>query len=193
MTRDTLWSMDSLEKQFNLAENNPDQGGGILYCIRYNREHIDEHHAQVVEALKHMGITFKDEEGGNGIAVNAENTLSQDEERRTLALLEELSVINEARKYKDAGLDDVKSITELSNRLMLTYHALLDAKNLADAYNFVDIFIPRVVNDIHLADQQNKILSAEDRKAVKELYSFARSKEKFLNKNKSVVLGGPMS
>jgi hypothetical protein len=180
--------MENLEKQFNLGPANPDQGGGILYCMRYSSEHIEEHRAQVLAALKDIGLTFKDHK--EGIAVEAQNTLSPEDEERTLALLEELSVINEAEEYIDAGLDGVKNIKDLYNRLVLSFMALLDKRNLVDAYNFVTVFIPTIVSDIWLADQQNHVLSAEDRRLVEELASFAQSKEKMLNNNRSVILGG---
>lgn len=183
--------MDNLEKQFNLAENNPDQGGGILYSMRYSKDHIEEHHMQVVEALKRIGVTFKDE--GERIAVTPEKELSPEEQRRTLALLEELSVINEAREYKETGLDNIQNISDLKNCLILSFHALLDAKNLVDAYNFVTLFIPRIVSDIRLADKQNQVLSAQDRKDVNELAAFAAAKEKMLNKHRIVIMGGPGS
>ena len=45
MTDKTLW------EEFNLAENNPDQGGGILYALRYNADRIKAHREAVVGAL----------------------------------------------------------------------------------------------------------------------------------------------
>ncbi len=180
----------SLEKQFNLAENNPDQGGGILYCMRYEREHIEEHHAQVIAALKAMGISFR-EEGESGIAAESQDDLDPEQQRRRFALLEELSVINEAREYKEAGLDGVKSVSELSNRLVVTFHGLLRSRKLANAYDFVTVFLPMIISDIRLADKQNKVLSSEDRAALDKLSAFVVSKERFLNSPGGfTVLGG---
>ncbi len=179
--------MSDLEKQFNLAEGNPDQGGGILYCMRYSRDHIEEHHAQIVGALKRIGITFTDE--GDNIGARADAELSPETERQAILLLEELSVINEAREYKEVGLDDIKNIPELSGYLMTTFFSLLKSKNLVDAYNFVTIFIPRIIRDIMLADRQNKVLTNKDRIALNELSEFVKSKEKLLNSNRITILG----
>ncbi len=178
--------MSDLEKQFNLAERNPDQGGGILYCMRYSGEHIDEHHAQIVEALKRMGITFTDE--GDNIGARADTELSPEAERQVTLLLEELSVINEAREYKEAGLDDVKNIRELSDYLISTFYSLLKSKNISDAYNFVTVFIPRIISDISLADRQNKVLTNQDRAALDKLSEFMKSKEKQLNSHRITIL-----
>ena len=179
--------MSNLEKQFNLGPANQDQGGGILYCMRYDSAHIEEHHTQVIEALKKIGLTFSDR--GEDIAVSSENKLSPEEEKRALALLEELSVINEAREYKEAGLDGIKNIRDLRDRLSLSFYALLDQRKLVDAYDFVDLFIPRIVNDIRLADKQNHVLSSEDRKALEELARFAQSRAEMLNKGTSMISG----
>ena len=46
----TLWDY------FNLAEQNPDQGGGILYCLRYDQPRIKAHQVCVVNALKSLGL-----------------------------------------------------------------------------------------------------------------------------------------
>lgn len=179
----------SLEQQFNLAEANPDPGGGILYCMRYDREHIEEHHAQVIQALKRIGVTFKDDETSGGIAAVPENELTPDEEKTELALLEELSVINEAREYKEVGLDGVTNVKELCERLTLSFYENLDQKRLVDAYNFVSVFLPTVIRDLQIADKQNGVLSKKDRDAVQQLADFATAKEKMLNKNRILILG----
>ena len=179
----------SLEKEFNLGENNPDPGGGILYCMRCDSEHIEEHHAQVIKALKNMSITFKDDEASGGIAVIPENELTPDEEKRELALLEELSVINEAREYKEVGLDDVTNVKELCERLTLSFYENLDQERLVDAYNFVSVFLPTVIRDLRIADKQNGVLSKKDMDAVQKLADFATAKEKMLNKNRILILG----
>ena len=47
---------EEMWNKFNLAENNQDQGAGILYCLKYDEGRIKSHQESIVNALKLMGI-----------------------------------------------------------------------------------------------------------------------------------------
>lgn len=169
----------SLWEVFNLAEHNPDQGGGILYCLRYTEEVLVGKQRQVVSALTKLGFTLKEVE--QGIEAASSHNLSDSDYRRAGALFEELSVINEALEYKQGGFDRIKSIQDLKNTIIGDFFGFLERRKLAEAYDLVSVVVPTLVRDIARADRQNKLLTRQDKVALQELQDFARKKEKFLN------------
>jgi len=180
MLEKTLWDY------FNLAENNQDQGGGILYCLKYNSGRIKAHQESVVAAIKTMGIEL--EGVGEEIAAKSSRALNKEEKNRCYPLFEELSCLNEALEYVDAGIGEYNSVGDLIVGLKSKYGVFLINKKLRDAYNLVAMEIPQFVEDLRIADKQNKILSSSEREGLEDLMSFAKEKEAFLNNPKGHII-----
>jgi hypothetical protein len=166
-----------LWKQFNLGKNNPSPGGGILYCLRYSPERIEAHQESVISALENIGAEIIDLGQGLGISLKG---LGESEQRRAVILLEELSVLNEAQEYHEAGFGRYRSISELKDGLICSYLRALERDQVA-AYDLVDVNIPQIVRDISIADKQNKILNSLEREEIKELSDFARRQVEHMN------------
>ena len=123
MAEKTLW------QEFNLGENNADPGGGILYCLRYDGGRIKAHQESVVSAVQSMGVQL--EEVDEGIAVVPQWHLDHSESDRLVVLLEELSCLNEAQEYVDAGYGQFNNLMELNHGFFTHYFSLLNEGNLA--------------------------------------------------------------
>ena len=176
-----MWeNKNLLWNKFNLWEQNPDQGGGIIYCMRYSREVIEQKRKRVISVLDSLDI-YPKEVDWNDIAIIPDKNYSQDNTQRILHLLEELSVLNGALEYKASLLDTIKNIEELSNLLISIYLSLLQDKKIADAYNLIDITIWEIIADILLADKQNWVLSKKDKKIIENLAGFRDRQISLLN------------
>lgn len=187
-----LFSMEKHDKtlweEFSLAENNPDPGAGILYCLKYSEDRIKAHREAVIKVLKGLGIEMEEIE--EGVAVIPAHKPDDSESRKLLILLEELSCLNEAQEYKEAGLKDVHTIPQLTEALTSLYYKLLGERRMADAYNLVDVSIPQIVRDLSIAQEQNGVLSKTDKDALMELETFAkRVTERLAGSNRLVVFG----
>ncbi len=180
MIEKTLWDV------FNLAENNLDQGAGILYCLRYDESRIRDHQKSVVNALKSMGVELDDI--GERIGAKAQRELNVSEYDRFYILLEELSCLNEALEYSEIGLNRFGNFSQLKNALKCQYDDLLKDSSIADAYTFITLGIPRIVNDIRDADYQNRVLSSSDRKELDDLADFVQRQISLLDKPKDYVM-----
>ena len=177
-----------LWKEFNLGEQNPDQGGCVLYCLRYSPEKIEAQHGQIVSALESLDIELEPIE--NFIGAKAKRELNDSEKRRTSALFEELSVLNGAREYSQMGFDKFKNIEDLKNGLILHYMNNLTDRNLPDAYNLADMIAPEIVRDVHCAEMQNNVLSKSDKIALRDLSSFMESQVNLHNSPGGFVIFG---
>jgi hypothetical protein len=176
----------SLWHQFNLAEANPSQAGGLLYAMRYSSEEIEAKREIVIAALERIGVTLEDmDEDGIGVALSDDAARDQ-----ALALLEELSVENDAVAYHLAGYGQYHTISELCTGLKGNYLELLThgKPNMVAAYNLATLVIPEIVRDLRSADVQNNVLSARDRKELDALEQFARTKDRQLNSG-GVMIG----
>jgi hypothetical protein len=162
----------ALWNQFNLAENNPDQGG-ILYAVRYDTETLLNHRDAVVEALVDSGAGITELSPGSiGIVMNG---VKDADRQRTALLLEELSVVGEAIEYHDVGLDD-DSIADLSEHLrdLLVKHIVVGSPS--QAFEFANVQVSRIARDIESAHEQNQVLSAEEHQTMEDLGRFAAIK-----------------
>lgn len=175
----------ALWNQFNLAENNPDQGG-ILYAVRYDTETLLNHRDAVVRALvdRRAGIM----ELGPGSIGIVMNDVKDEDRQRTELLLEELSVVGEAIEYHDVGLDD-DSIADLSEHLkgLLVRHIVMGSPS--QAFDFANVQISRLVKDIKSAHEQNHVLSAEECETVEDLGRFAAAKARQIIGGNIITLG----
>lgn len=178
----------TLLNEFNLAEKNPDQGGGILYCLRYDEDRIKGHQESVANALTSMGIEVY--EVDEGIAVKPPKRLNKSEYSKFYSLLEEISCLNDALEYSAIGFSQFDNISELKNGLVTSYFDLLEEDNLADAYNMVTLLIPEIVGDLRIADHQNGVLSVSERKELTDLMNFAQRHYKLLNNSHGFVTIG---
>lgn len=168
----------NLWMEFNLGENNPDVGGGILYCLRYDSKILDHKRDYIISNLNSQHLKIK--EHGECLEVIPPKDMRKSDIPRTVLLLEELSVLNDALDYASIGLDQYNSLFELKNGLITNYFDMLKPDQVG-AYNLVDMFIPQVARELYIADKQNKILSSSERDELEQLVSFAENQVKHLN------------
>ncbi|MBW2995923.1 hypothetical protein KY332_01350 [Candidatus Woesearchaeota archaeon] len=178
----------SLWHEFNLGETHPAQGGGLMYCLRYDIGRINTHHETVVSALESQGVTLED--AGDLIRVNPGKNLNDSQKNSLVLMLEELSVLNDARAYASMGYDKYNDFEELKNGLVSAYFDLLEHSNIADAYNFLTLGITQIIKDAKIADMQNKCLKSNERAALKELTSFVKKQDRLMNLPGGFVLYG---
>ncbi len=179
-------SSSELWRQFNLAEQNPSPGGGILTCLRCSREEIEERHPGIVSAIQDMGVDLKDID--TGIAVIPQNPFSEENAIKLMALLGQLSVLNEALEYYDVGFGVFNNIAELKNGIVSAVLQLLTERKLVDAYDLVDRVVPQIVRDIRITNRQENVLSPDEIGDLDALDRFAQTKVRQLNKP-TVMLG----
>jgi hypothetical protein len=174
--------IDATEKilwdQFNLAENNPDPGGGILYAIRYDTEELLAHRDAVISACDEAGASIR-EINDTLVGVTLFDVAEEDQDR-VVILLEELSVVSEAIEYHEAGINPA------------------DLSDLADeskiyALNLVDLGIPTLVDDLEVAQSQNDVLTLEDQRIIRGLGSFASMNAELFGSHRVVILGSSFS
>jgi hypothetical protein len=177
-------TQESLWKHFNLTSNNPAQGGGILYCMRYSRERLEGHQEQVIEGLKRLNGRVEKKERNLVAYANQVPEESYDSFRK---LIEELSVVNEALELNSAGFGNYKSIADLKEGLIGTYLAALE-KDLVSAYDLVDAIIPQIVRDLKISAKQGKNFKAHERVDIRELEEFARRHVEILNDPRGFVV-----
>lgn len=175
----TLW------EQFNFQD--PRDAGGLLYCLRYSEERLEAHRDQVRDVLKKEGISLV--EDGRLVKVNLNIQSGSLSFKGRVALLEELSDLNEALTYKEAGIN-CRNISELKDRIIVQYLCLLDGGNLVDAYNLMDLEVPRMVSSLIKADSRNNVLNSKDRQYLRELGSFASRQVDLLNRPGGMVIFG---
>jgi hypothetical protein len=182
MTPENLW------QEFNLAENNPDPGGGILYAIRYETDALREQQSRVIGGLVTMGVGISVGEFDNQLRVVIPETAPEQRQKAAI-MLEELSVVNEALEYHVAGFD-CESISELSERLKATFRSQFNNTDKVDAYDLATIAIPQIVGNILAAHEQNGVLSKEEVVTVLGLRDFAGEKEALLDGSHGIVVLG---
>ncbi len=179
----TLW------KIFNLGNLNPSKGGGVMYFLRYSPERINTHRNQVVSALKAMDVELRDCQ--DKILVRTPvpyKDLTKTNKSRLSALLEELSVLNEATEFNET-YGDCRTLDQLGDRLIQVYWALLDSQKLANAYNFVSMGIPEIVQGLKQSEQ-NHALYKREKTSIEKLAEFARRKTKYLGRTHGFVILG---
>lgn len=179
-------TQDSLWKQFNLASNNPAQGGGILYCMRYSRERLEGHQEQVMRGLENIGANIRETDRGFEVSLLKSPSKAY---RRMVALLEELSVINEALELNAVGLGNYRTISELKNGLMASYLTTLE-KDMTSAYDLVDAIIPQIIRDLKISEKQGKKFKAHEREDIQQLEEFARRQSNHLNDHSGYIIFG---
>ena len=179
MNEDDLWNT------FNLAKANEDPGGGILYCLRYSSEKINAMQENIVSFLKKSGVEMIDQ--GEGIGAKIDKNLLNPQ--KAYLLLEELSVLNEAKEWIGAGMGDLQTISKLKSHFITTYFYTLN-RNKVDAYNLVDVIIPNICRDIACAHQQNRVLSSRSKKDLGELFYFSKKQIEHLNDPRGYVVFG---
>ena len=176
-----LWS------EFNLGEHNPDIGGGILYCLRYDSKTLNYKRDSIISALNSQGLKIKEQD--ENLAVILPKEISKSKYQRIVLLLEELSVLNDALEYAGVGLDQYNNLSELRNGFISNYFDMLKS-NQVGAYDLVDLFIPQVAKELYIADKQNNILSSSKRKELEQLVSFAEKQVKLSNNSGGFVIIG---
>jgi hypothetical protein len=168
----TIW------EQFQIPKYDP--GAGLLYCLRYGLDRIEAHRTQVVSALQELGVQLEQRGESDVIDMFLRRPSTTSEKTRASSLASELSVLNEATEYKEAGFG-YKNIEDLTTGLIVQYFTLLDTRSLAVVYDFVDLIIPQIVRGLRTADKQNKVLSSRERASLSELERFAKRQFNHLN------------
>lgn len=176
-----------LWKVFNLAENNPDRGGGMLYLLRYGSENLKEHQKVIISVLEAMPVEIEDV--GEGLGIKPKRHLTEAEFSNLKLFLEELSVVNEALEYAEGGFEGVDSIRALKDKLIVAFLGTLSAGNKIAAYDLFDITGPEIIRDMRYADRNGGVLSEEDRAALNELQDYAAHKVKTLGGRSLVLIG----
>jgi hypothetical protein len=175
----------SLWDEFNLGARNPDPGAGLLYCLRYSEDRIKAHQVAVVDALTSLGAWI--DLAGEGVGVGFPDNFERD---RARLLLEELSCLNEALEYSSVGFNRFDSVKQLKSGLMSSYLDLLSSGNMVGSYEMISAGIPQIVNDLRVADFQNKVLSGRDREELSDLVRFVKRQDHILNSPGQYVLFG---
>jgi hypothetical protein len=175
-----------LWQQFNLARGNPSPGGGIFYCMKYSKERLEAHQAQIISVLTGSGATIRESRGGLGVAFKK---MDDDGKTRAVRLLEELSVLNEALEYHSVGIGECRNIEDLKNHLISRYFESL-ARDKVSAYNLVDVVIPQIVKDVSISDLQGLGLKAHEKRTLAELKQFASRQVEIHNKPQGFVVIG---
>jgi hypothetical protein len=178
----------SLWQQFNLREDNPHPGRGILYCLKYSKERLTTHQERVISSLQSRGVELRDNGKGIDAKINGEGVLSELD--RVYELLGRLSCVNEALEYIEVGLGQYRSLGELKIGMTIQYYSLLEEDRLADAYNLVDMFIPRIIRDIKTEEERKVTLNKDENTALEELSKFAINQINALNHPGGVALFG---
>jgi len=177
----------TIEEQFGFEEN--PAGSGLMYFIRYSSDRIDGHRMHVLKALREMGVKFR--RAGNEIEVRGPScmgTVSQEYLRRSGALLEELSILNEASEYHDGGAEPFRHIEKLKDVVKLTYYGLLARHKTEDAYSYVSCQVPSITEELREADA-NKCLYGRERRAIDEIERFCEVQAEILDKKPMVMFG----
>lgn len=158
-----------LGAEFNLRENNPDPGGGLLYAVRYSPDMLDLKTEQVLDALDHWGYEFIEHEDQIGFR----HVEGGPVEERAVIMLGELSVINDAKHYQALGWgvnhESVGEVIRDAQGMALdafdrTLRRDSDAK--IEAYDMATLHLPQLIRDLAIADAQNGVLSTAERHAL---------------------------
>jgi hypothetical protein len=176
MVENNLWHEISLGNPLYL------QVEGVLYATRMSAGRIEGHRDEVVKALQGMGMSITQEE--DGFRINGHNDSNGD---GAVALLDELSVLNSAADYKNAGID---SIAQLSGNYLRTWMRLSAGGNLADAYDMMSIELPQLAAGLRAADKINSPLYTHERVALDELVGLSQRKVDLMNRPRGYVIMG---
>jgi hypothetical protein len=189
--------IDATEKilwdQFNLAENNPDPGGGILYAIRYDTEELLAHRDAVISACDEAGASIR-EINDTLVGVTLFDVAEEDQDR-VVILLEELSVVSEAIEYHEAGINPA-DLSDLADELKASFRCEITSSRIESkiyALNLVDLGIPTLVDDLEVAQSQNDVLTLEDQRIIRGLGSFASMNAELFGSHRVVILGSSFS
>lgn len=178
---------------YTLAPDNPDPGGGILYAVRYDTLSLYTHRDRVVDSLIEQGCSIFFTE--DGLLILSIDGVSEDKEESVLLLIEELSVVNEALEFHEEGLNP-DSIDGLAESLKASFARDIvsrDPSIKAAALNLVDLFIPQVVEDIHEAQAQNRVLTPAQQQKINELGYFASLKSDLFSVQRMMLQDGTFS
>lgn len=176
---------NNLWKIFNMV-NNPDSGRGMIYCLKFKKDRLEEHRERIIMYGRSKGVELveKDYEIEAKIPKTLENRIV----KRIYSNFVQLSAVNEALEYKVTGLQHCTNLEELKNELVGRYVNFLDEKNLADAYNMVDLFIPMLVQDLRISYNIRKT-PKEELETLEELSKFSNNQKKILDHSEVILMG----
>jgi hypothetical protein len=177
-----------LWNKFNLAENNPDPGGGMLYALRYDTDSLTSHRDAVVESIRARGASIV--VLGDMLGIDLYE-LEAEDEGTAMLLVEELSVVNEALEYHKDGIvyDSIDALAANIKGSFIDGIISNDAGKKADAYNLVGLGIPMLVKDLKTAHAQNEVFSPDELRTVRELGNFAATQVELFGNHRVVIIG----
>ncbi len=165
-----------LGEQFNLRDANPDQGGGLLYAIRYSPEALDLKMEAVLDRFFEMGFEFVEVQQDIIGIQTVYGDLDPEMAQRALMLAEELSVISDARSYQSFGWGtDHSTVSELVGAACSQVNNALEnaltgsTEGKIEAFDTATMLVSQIVCDLWIADAQNGVLSNSERHAVLNL------------------------
>lgn len=182
----SLQTKGDLWKEFNLGGANPDPGGGILYAVRYEAEVLERAQERLATTLGELGVTIAEHDQGLGVSFDG---IPDDSVEHAALLVEEISVVNEALEYHDAGLGKCNSIAELCDALRGAFFSLETPETKDGALDLVDLFIPQVTGDILNAHKKSNVLKRDELEEIHDLIEFAETQSAFLGGHNLVILG----
>ncbi len=174
--------MKNLWHELNIGNENLLNAEGILYASRMSQERITGHRDQIVEAITGLGLTISEHEEGLAIGGYEDSNHHKIE-----ALFEELSVLNRGAEYKSVGLD---SIARLPSDFNMAWYRMSFQRNLADAYNMMDIEARHLGLTLQAIDKKSRVLYAHERTALDELLQLADNKVNLMNGRGGYVIIG---
>ena len=184
MKENELW------REFNLADLNPDSGGGILYASRFSFEKLKAMREPVVAAIKSLGIYLEGTEG-LAIEVHLESERDAPSDNQLMPLLEELSVINEALELGQKNpnilpINLTEYITGLTHELCSNELLTL---NKPAFYHLATIEAPQIVHDLRTSIAQGYKADKNLLMEIENLELVSDFTKRTLNK-RSVIMGG---
>lgn len=157
---------DVLWESYNLREQNPDIGGGVLYAIRYDFNILNDKREQIITELNRVSEIKQSE--------NSIYLVPRDKNKSLDCLgnlAEKLSVLNDAIYYCEMGFEWCKSVEDLTNYCVKSYLQVLEENDLENSKYLINILFPDLITRLSTAHLQNKVLSKTDLKNLKRLES----------------------
>jgi len=174
-----------LWREFRTGNPFENQVDGVMYAVRYTPERIEAHRGQVITALKTRDVEFFD----LGSLVGVNYTGPDSGSVSVIALLEELSALNEAADYKMHGLNSIADLSGVYAESL--YNFLFKPRQhdprMPEAYDLtLEMF--NLATALKSRDKTNRMLYAHERRILDALIDTTKKKEKMLNSPGKIAL-----
>ena len=173
--------MQYLWREFRVGNDLDVQVDGIMYASRYTLERIEAHREQVITALKARGVDFLDLGERVGVNYKGHNPES------VIALLDELSSLNEAADYKMHGLNSIEGLSGSYDAAFYPYiFQRRDEQEKPEAYDLT-IRMLKLAIALKAVDGRNRMLYAYERRTLDTLIGLTRRNEAMLNSRRIIL------